>query len=169
MITVIQNNAVSKWPKNVTGPHCKSELEVGELSDIWVNVESDDRVEITCQACGEQVILPDSSFTQAELKKARDFSNDDEEYSIHQPFGMESSACTLSPNVLSIFIDDWTVTGEVHEDYFEWINEFEATHPKYGWVRGDFEKTVYASSQKAYTEFTSHEEYHPKHWDYADI
>jgi hypothetical protein len=82
---------------------------------------------------------------------------------------MESSACTLSPNVLSIFIDDWTVTGEVHEDYLEWINEFEATHPKYGWVRGDFEKTVYASSQEAYIEFTSHEEYHPHHWDYRDI
>ena len=63
--------------------------------------------------------------------------------------------------------DGWTIKGEIHEDYFFWVNEFEATHPKLGKVWGDFEKEVYATSRKAFKDFYAK---HPPHaWDYADI
>jgi hypothetical protein len=62
--------------------------------------------------------------------------------------------------------DGWNVEGEVHEDYYEWVNEFSAT--KRNWkVWGDFEKIVYATNKKAYEDFIK---YHPAHeWDYWDI
>ena len=30
--------------------------------------------------------------------------------------------------------DGWTIKGEIREDYYYWINEFEASHPVYGRV-----------------------------------
>lgn len=61
----------------------------------------------------------------------------------------------------------WTITGEIHEDYFVWVNEFEATHPKFGRVWGDFEHTVYADSEEGFQHFWEHHE--PEAWDYHDI
>jgi len=61
----------------------------------------------------------------------------------------------------------WTIIGEIHEDYFEWVNEFEAYHKKYGVVYGDFEIEVFATSEEAYNHFYKHHK--PKVWDYGDI
>ena len=41
----------------------------------------------------------------------------------------------------------WTITANIVEDYYAWINEFEATHPVYGSVKGDFDILVIASSE----------------------
>lgn len=61
----------------------------------------------------------------------------------------------------------WIIKGFVHEDYYTWVNEFEATHPKLGRVWGDFESEVHATSQKAFAHFWEYHE--PEAWDYMDI
>ena len=61
----------------------------------------------------------------------------------------------------------WCITGLVHEDRFFWVERFEANHPHYGRVWGDFEKFVYADSEEGYQHFyTNHP---PEAWDYWDI
>jgi hypothetical protein len=63
--------------------------------------------------------------------------------------------------------DGWTIEGEVVEDWFYWVNEFEATHPDLGFVRGDFEETIYASSEETLKHFM--ENHPPEEWDYDEI
>lgn len=75
-------------------------------------------------------------------------------------------ASTLQPSDIGVHPDGWTIEGEVHEDYYEWVNDFSAT--KGDWkVWGNFEKTVYASSQEAYDDFVTN--HSPIDWDYWDI
>lgn len=61
----------------------------------------------------------------------------------------------------------WTIKGTIREDYYIWVNEFEATHPKFGRVHGDFEKTVFANSEEAFLHF--YDNHTPEEWDYGDI
>lgn len=61
----------------------------------------------------------------------------------------------------------WTITGEVHEDYYVWVNDFTATHPIYGSVSGDFEQEVEADSEEGFAHFWANHE--PNAWDYWDI
>ena len=76
-------------------------------------------------------------------------------------------ANTLAPEYIGKNKSGWTITGEVHEDYYTWVNEFSAAHPIFGIVSGDFESKVYATSKKAYNDFIKH---HPsEQWDYGDI
>lgn len=63
--------------------------------------------------------------------------------------------------------DGWTITGEVHEDYYAWVNDFEANHPQYGKVWGNFEHEVYADSEEGFAHFYAH--HTPEAWDYQDI
>jgi len=63
--------------------------------------------------------------------------------------------------------DGWKIKGEIHEDYYLWVNDFEAKHPRYGRVWGNFESTVYATSEKGYQHFYKHHQ--PSAWDYQDI
>ena len=63
--------------------------------------------------------------------------------------------------------DGWTIEGEIREDYFTWINEFSATHKKYGKVWGDFENEVFAESEEGFNDFYKNHE--PSAWDYGDI
>jgi len=63
--------------------------------------------------------------------------------------------------------DGWTIEGEIHEDYFTWVNEFKAHHPMYRRVWGNFEDKVYADSEEGFKHFmTNHS---PEAWDYDDI
>lgn len=62
---------------------------------------------------------------------------------------------------------NWTIEGYVMEDYFVWVNEFKAQHPSLGKVWGDFEGSVFASSERAFKHFMKH--HHPSAWDYGDI
>jgi hypothetical protein len=77
------------------------------------------------------------------------------------------SACTLDPEHLGENDSGWTITGKVSEDYFKWVNHFNAVHPEYGVVKGDFEERVVATSQLAYKHFVKH--HAPSVWDYQDI
>lgn len=61
----------------------------------------------------------------------------------------------------------WTITGEIHEDWHIWVNEFTATHPDLGTVYGDFENEVYATSEAAFAHFWHYHE--PEAWTYWDI
>jgi len=76
-------------------------------------------------------------------------------------------ALTLDPSVVGSHENGWTVEGEIHEDWFEWVNDFEAHHPDFGRVWGNFEGAVYADSERAFDEFYSH--FQPMEWDYWDI
>jgi len=61
----------------------------------------------------------------------------------------------------------WTITGEVVEDYYYWVNKFSAEHPKLGKVWGDFEDEVFADSEEGFNDFYSN--FPPEDWDYGDI
>jgi hypothetical protein len=61
----------------------------------------------------------------------------------------------------------WTITGELHEDYYWWVNKFTASHPVFGCVEGDFDYEVVASSEEAFAHFWAHHQ--PVAWDYHDI
>lgn len=61
----------------------------------------------------------------------------------------------------------WTIKGTVVEDYYRWINEFEATHPKLGKVWGNFESEVFFTSKEGYKDFS--EKFPVERWDYRDI
>lgn len=76
-------------------------------------------------------------------------------------------AYTLSPGEIGEHDDGWVITGQVHEDWYEWVNEFEAIHPVFGRVWGDFESVVYADSKDGFDHFFEH--HTPQEWDYWDI
>ena len=61
----------------------------------------------------------------------------------------------------------WTITANLCEDYFVWINSFEASHPKYGRICGDFEDIVYSDSEEGFQHF--YKNHSPTAWDYGDI
>ena len=69
--------------------------------------------------------------------------------------------------LLKIHDSGWVVLAELKEDYYEWVNEFEAYHKDYGCVCGDFEETVNADSEEAFQHFYKHHK--PHSWDYGDI
>ena len=78
-----------------------------------------------------------------------------------------TEARTLSKHCVGNNASGWQVKAQVHEDYYEWVNYFEAFHPSYGLVFGDFESMVFASSDEALENFLKH---HPvEEWDYYDI
>ena len=63
--------------------------------------------------------------------------------------------------------DGWTIEGSIFEDYVYWVNDFVATHPIYGTVRGNFEEEVFATSKKGFKHFYAN--HAPEIWDYMDI
>jgi len=76
-------------------------------------------------------------------------------------------AHTLDPDDIGEHESGWVIKGEVHCDYYSWVNEFIAEHPEYGKVWGDFEQTVYADSEEGYNHFFLN--HPPSEWDYGDI
>lgn len=94
-------------------------------------------------------------------------------------FWSDGGALTLSPYQVSEDVDvynvvctrkhksEWTISGEIHEDYFTWVNDFTAEHPVFGKVYGNFEAEVYADSEEGFADFWKNHE--PDAWDYLDI
>lgn len=60
----------------------------------------------------------------------------------------------------------WTVYAPVNEDYYSWIESFEA-YKNDEWVVGDFDYIVYSSSKAAFDDFTRH--FRPKIFNSGDI
>ena len=61
----------------------------------------------------------------------------------------------------------WTISGDLHNEFYVWIEKFKACHPKYGRVFGNFEKIVEADSEEGFKHFWK---YHPPEaWDYGDV
>ena len=94
------------------------------------------------------------------------------------------SSVTNDPNLESgihslAHASGWTITGEIMNDYYSWINEFTATHPLYGKIKGNFETTVTADSEEALNHFVLTNTRpasgkalvgrFPEAWDYHDI
>lgn len=63
--------------------------------------------------------------------------------------------------------DGWTISGQIHEDYYVWVNDFEASHPTFGRIEGNFENMVFACSEEAFQDFYA--KHKPEAWDYMDI
>ena len=95
-------------------------------------------------------------------------------------FDVKSMASTLEPEEVCenynrpqtgyfsrTHADGWTISGWVKEDFCTWVNEFEASHPVFGRVWGDFEDKVFADSKEGYEAFN--EAHSPHSWDYQDI
>lgn len=81
--------------------------------------------------------------------------------------GWESQARTLNTDVLGNNKSGWIIIGNIVEDHYEWIENFKAVHPLYGFVEGNFETGVKASSQDTLKQFLKD---HPfEEWDYQDI
>ena len=95
-----------------------------------------------------------------------------------QDFASDGGALTLDPSQVTdtntesgthtrTHDSGWTITGELHEDYYVWVNDFTATHPELGRVEGDFEDEVKATSEEAFDHFWKHHQ--PSAWDYQDV
>ena len=93
-------------------------------------------------------------------------------------FKSEGGALTLNPEEVTNGDEDngihtkehkdgWIITGEIHEDYYTWVNKFKAEHPTFGKVWGNFEEEVYADSEEGFQDFYS--KHKPREWDYGDI
>jgi len=80
---------------------------------------------------------------------------------------MAGWAHTLQPSYIGTNSSGWIITGKIVEYYYEWVNDFEATHFKYGKISGNFETSVVAESKEAYDHFVEH--HPPNKWDYMDI
>ena len=63
--------------------------------------------------------------------------------------------------------DGWTISGRVVEDWFIWVSEFQASHPIFGSVCGDFNQIVYSDTHEGYDDFLKN--HHPSEWDIRDI
>ena len=63
--------------------------------------------------------------------------------------------------------DGWTIKGVISEDYYMWVNDFEATKEDGSFVRGNFEDKIEASSVEALKDFLKN--HTPSFWDYWDI
>lgn len=86
-------------------------------------------------------------------------------YEAEDMYGTE--ARTLCPTCIGDNDSGWTIEGEIHEDYYEWVNNFKAVHAKYGMVSGDYETQVFSTSKEGYKHFNQHHPY--EKWDYMDI
>jgi hypothetical protein len=85
-----------------------------------------------------------------------------------EEFNIEGhDANTLPTDCVGDNESGWKIKGEIHEDYYEWVNDFEAEHPKYGRVWGNFETEVNADSEEGYRNFIK--SHPPEAWDYWDI
>lgn len=82
-------------------------------------------------------------------------------------FHSAGGALTLRPSDIGEHPSGWVVSGEIKEDYYLWVNKFEATHPTLGRVWGDFEDQVFYTSIEAYDDFRKY--FSPEDWDYGDI
>ena len=93
-------------------------------------------------------------------------------------FESEGGALTLSSSEVTddssqsgthekIHLDGWTIKGEIHEDYYVWVSDFEASHQVFGKVWGNFEDKVYADSEEGFNDFYNNHK--PNAWDYGDI
>ena len=63
--------------------------------------------------------------------------------------------------------DGWTISGEITEDWYEWVNDFSATKNDGSFVKGNFEWEIQASSVEAVEDFIKN--HTPSYWDYWDI
>jgi hypothetical protein len=88
-------------------------------------------------------------------------------YSVNYSQPSARDAHTLDPEDLGPNESGWTISGDICEDYYTWVNDFEATHEKLGEVWGDFEDVVYATTKAALDHFLGH--HPPSQWDYWDI
>ena len=61
----------------------------------------------------------------------------------------EDKYCKLT----HIHADGWTITGKLHADWFITVEDFTATHPKFGILKGNFAKKITATSKEAYEHF----------------
>ncbi len=88
-------------------------------------------------------------------------------------FSTEDERCTkLARTLYASYLGfhpktGWWIQGGFIDELFGWVNDFYATHEDFGYVEGNFESEVRATSKKAYEDFIKHYPY--LEWDYGDI
>jgi len=105
-----------------------------------------------------------------------------ESYMIKKTFGKDFNSCEGALTLRVSYVTDtnaesgthtkthdsgWTITGNIIEDYYIWVNAFKAKHPIHGEVYGDFEMEVFAESEEGFQDF--YKNHPPEAWDYMDI
>lgn len=81
-------------------------------------------------------------------------------------FENDGMAHTLNSDYKGTHSNGWTIDGIIKEDFYEWINKFNARNGD-KWVRGNFEVKVTADSEETYNEFIKL--FPVDHWDYESI
>lgn len=74
---------------------------------------------------------------------------------------------TLPTSYLGENESGWTVTGNIREDYYEWVADFQAVHPEHGSIEGNFEGIVCAQTAAGLKHFLKNHPY--EEWDSQDI
>ena len=64
-----------------------------------------------------------------------------------------NGALTLPAECVGQNDSGWKITAEIQGDYYEWVNYFEAKHPTYGKVWGNFEDKVLQIVKRGLTIF----------------
>lgn len=52
-----------------------------------------------------------------------------------------------------IHSNGWTITGNMSNDYYSWVEKFEAIHPTFGKIVGVVDDKIYATSEEGYEDF----------------
>lgn len=68
-------------------------------------------------------------------------------------YEMDDADGEEAPPSRRVLPSGWIVKGRIAGDYWSWVKRFEATHPEHGFVKGNFERSVYASSEQALRQF----------------
>lgn len=94
----------------------------------------------------------------------------DNEYIVEYKPLYKTDARTLQASSIGTHENGWTVQGQIHDDYWDWVNYFEAFKGDMQnkmWVVGDFESKIRASSKEALEDFLRY--FEVEFWDYNDI
>ncbi len=63
-------------------------------------------------------------------------------------------------NVYSLrHLSGWKIIAKMKTDNYKWIQDFRASHKKYGTIYGNFNKSVYAESEESYNDFIKNHPY----------
>lgn len=90
-------------------------------------------------------------------------------HKVHDGFRYKIKTCEIEDKKIftKTHPDGWTISAKINEDYYMWISNFEATHPEYGFVNGNFGTSINAFSKSALKHFLKYHK--PIFWDYYDI
>lgn len=142
----------------LTCPHCEY-----ELPNITATVQ--------CQKCGNSFAFRSKTMWRSvPIKDGKYIFRVGVDWPKKDPnvdYDCGGDAITLRPRDIGTHESGWSISGEIHEDYYMWVNDFEANHDKHGALTGNYQSYIYAESIEAFESF--YKNHPPEWWDYGDI